>query len=165
MRRTVLISIAILFGFFVLLWAQQQAEAPSVLDNSEQAGATLSTGKATILVELAITGEERILGLGGREALAPNTGMLFVFPHPALQGIWMKGMKFPLDVLWLEEERADMERGKTRLRVVDVKENIALETFPKVFFPKAKASYVLEMNGGSAKSIGISVGSVLTLQK
>ena len=166
MRRIVLISGSVLFVILALfVVAQKQAEVPSISNKEAQVAHTLSIGESTIFVELATTETERVLGLGGRETLAQNAGMLFVFPHMALPGIWMKGMKFPLDIVWLIEEQKGNERSETRLRVVDMKENIAPKTFPKVFFPKAKASYVLEMNGGSASRNGINVASVLTFPK
>lgn len=165
MRRIILIGGAILLCLFVLFGAQKRAEAPSLSNKVERTSPTLSIGQATISVELATTETERVLGLGGREALAPNAGMLFVFPRSDFQGIWMKGMRFPLDIIWLTDEQSGTERGETRLRVVDMKKDIAPATFPKIFFPEKKASYVLEMNAGAATKNEITLGSVLMLKK
>ncbi len=171
MRRVILIGGSILFGLLVLFGTQKRAETPSIPLPADAVSvptfsqSELSIGKAAISVELAITEEERVLGLGNREAIAPDAGMLFVFPQSDFQGIWMKGMQFPLDIVWLEKERIDTERGEVRLRIVDIKENVAPETYPEVFFPKMEASYVLEMNGGAAERNGIAIGSVLTLKK
>ena len=64
-------------------------------------------------------------------------------------------MRFSLDIIWLDET----------LKVVDVRENIAPETYPQAFHPKQPAYYVLEMNAGAAGKNGIGIGSVLTLEK
>jgi uncharacterized membrane protein (UPF0127 family) len=64
-------------------------------------------------VEVADTPAERGRGLSGREMLPENSGMLFVFDTPGRYGFWMYGMKFPLDIIWIDE----------RLRVVYFVEN------------------------------------------
>jgi uncharacterized membrane protein (UPF0127 family) len=65
-------------------------------------------------VEVADTPAERGRGLSGREMLPENSGMLFVFDTPGRYGFWMYGMKFPLDIIWIDE----------RLRVVYFVENV-----------------------------------------
>jgi uncharacterized membrane protein (UPF0127 family) len=54
-------------------------------------------------VEVADTPAERGRGLSGREMLPENSGMLFVFDTPGRYGFWMYGMKFPLDIIWIDE--------------------------------------------------------------
>ena len=39
-----------------------------------------------------------------RDALAPDTGMLFVFPQPAVQCMWMKNTRIPLSVAFVDED-------------------------------------------------------------
>lgn len=199
MRHIFLIGASILFGLLLTLGIQKRAEAPSswpasesVLlqavpedwvstpDSVKQNGSALLSGDATISVELAVSEEERTLGLGNREAIAPQAGMLFVFPRSDFHGIWMKGMRFPLDIIWLAspglsggeprglvpaptgtECAQNYEKGKKCLIVVDIKENVVPESYPESFFPQKRASYVLEMNGGAARKNGITIGSVL----
>lgn len=89
-----------------------------------------------IKLEIAETPEKRALGLSGREALARGSGMLFVFPESGLHGFWMKGMKFPIDIVWLSEN----------YEILGIERNISPETYPKVFYPPSPAKYVLELN-------------------
>jgi len=65
---------------------------------------TTSTGKK-ISVEVADTVEKRSLGLGKRSGLENGWGMLFVFEKRKQHGFWMKGMQFPLDIIWLDNHR------------------------------------------------------------
>ncbi|MGJ3242963.1 MAG: DUF192 domain-containing protein [Opitutales bacterium] len=58
----------------------------------------LTLGDRTIRVELALTERERRRGLMFREALPPDTGMLFVFEQPGPRGFWMKNTPLPLDI-------------------------------------------------------------------
>jgi uncharacterized membrane protein (UPF0127 family) len=62
-------------------------------------------GRVTLTVELARTVEEQVRGLSGRPGLKPGHGILFVYdrPHPA--SIWMKDMRFPLDIIWIQAGR------------------------------------------------------------
>ena len=54
--------------------------------------------------EIADDDAERALGLGGRDSLARDAGMYFVLTTDAPR-IWMKGMRFPLDLVWIDDDR------------------------------------------------------------
>jgi uncharacterized membrane protein (UPF0127 family) len=59
-------------------------------------------GDTTLRVEIADTAFLRTRGLSYRDGLRPGTGMLFVFSEPAIHDFWMKGMRFCLDIVWIE---------------------------------------------------------------
>lgn len=58
-----------------------------------------------INAEVADTPEKRSVGLMFRDSLAPGSGMLFIFQeaHPYL--FWMKNCRFPIDIIWLNEQK------------------------------------------------------------
>ncbi len=120
----------------------------------------------TISVETADTMGELLKGLGGRKSLSGKRGLFFVFPESGRHGIWMKGMLFPIDVVWLKETQTnancalnDTEKGKELcLVVVDVLENLSPETFPEVFYPTNDARYVVELKAGTIQERGIKNG-------
>jgi uncharacterized membrane protein (UPF0127 family) len=62
---------------------------------------TIKIGDLTLNVEVAQTENERIKGLSGREKLAEGSGMLFVFPEKSIHQFWMKEMKFPIDMIFI----------------------------------------------------------------
>lgn len=64
--------------------------------------ATITVGDTELRVQLAIEPWEQTLGLGYRNGLEPGTGMLFVNETPSVQTYWMKGMRFCLDIVWIE---------------------------------------------------------------
>ena len=64
---------------------------------------TITIGGLPVVVELATTSATRTLGLGYRDGLEPDHGMLFVFPFKAPQTFWMKGMRFCLDIIWITD--------------------------------------------------------------
>jgi uncharacterized protein len=64
--------------------------------------ATITVGTTPLQVELAITLAERERGLGYRAGLEPGTGMLFIDDAAKPQTFWMKGMRFCLDIVWID---------------------------------------------------------------
>ncbi len=97
-------------------------------------------------VSLALSVEERERGLMGKEKFGDNEGMLFVFAQEDRYGFWMKNMKFPIDIIWLDSER----------KVVDIKENAEpCSEVCETYYPKGKAKYVLEVKAGMAREIDL----------
>ena len=116
--------------------------------------ATVTVGDASFTVELAATPEERSKGLSGRPTLAAGTGMLFIFKQEGSYAFWMKDMRFPLDMVWIDAQ----------CLVVDITRNApppgpeqALSDLP-TYGPSAPVVYVLEINAGESEA-GIRPGS------
>lgn len=59
------------------------------------------TEKARLNIEIANTKEKRNKGLGYRESLASDSGMLFIHDNSQKYTYWMKGMEFPIDIMWI----------------------------------------------------------------
>lgn len=108
---------------------------------------------APLKVAIANTPETRAQGLSGLKSMPQNHGLLFVFPDNEKYGIWMKGMNFPIDIIWLNED----------MRVVFIKQKVAPETYPQIFYPPISARYVLETNAGFVDEQGIQDGDKLKL--
>lgn len=53
-----------------------------------------------LVADLSITHEQII-----KSSLKENEGMLFVLNSSSRGGFWMKDMKFPIDVIWLNENK------------------------------------------------------------
>jgi len=108
----------------------------------------------TISVELAITDAEKQKGLGERDSLAQDNGMLFVYQNKDRYGYWMKGMRFPLDYMWIDGNR-----------VVDLSSNIPAPTapgqVPVELAPKVPVDKVLEVNAGMIAKLGVKIGDTV----
>lgn len=112
---------------------------------------TLKFGSQILQLEIVDNADLRKKGLSGRESLLSDQGMLFVFDSPGVECFWMKDMKFPIDIVWLDEQK----------QVVHMKENVTPESYPESFCPKTSAKYVLEVRSGLAKEQNIRIGSQL----
>ena len=118
---------------------------------------TIIIKKTKFTVYIADTFFSQMLGLMHRKNLKKNEGMLFITTKESKYGIWMLNMKFSIDIIWLDANG----------RIVDIKENAEPSHFvfsSETFKPKFKAKYILEINSGASKSIGISIGSIINLQ-
>ena len=106
--------------------------------------------RVTVPVEVARTEAEKTRGLSGRDRLAPDRGMLFVYEAPVRPLIWMRGMRFPLDILWIRDGRVvDLVRGAKAPAPGEA---------PQEFAPREDAQYVLEVPAGFVERQGIAVG-------
>ena len=110
-----------------------------------------SAGKSVrFTVEVADDAAGRARGLMNRPELGPFKGMLFVYPAPHPVNFWMRNTLIPLDMLFIDA------RGV----VETVHENaVPLDETPIYGGPDIQ--YVLEINGGLARRLGIGVGSVV----
>ena len=150
MLKVVLVFLTVLIAsglFFFMSFREDEGGIPS-LPEELVSGEVLYFDDVAIRLEFAETAEERQKGLSGRESLPRGTGLFFVFPESDLHGIWMRDMRFPIDVIWLNES----------LVVVDTAINVTPATFPKVFQPQVPARYVLETNYGLVEVHGIKPG-------
>lgn len=110
-------------------------------------------GTSTLIVELALSQDERALGLGKRFFLDEDEGMLFVYEKAGYPAIWMKDMLFPIDIIWLSSS----------FSVVHVERNVSPSSYPTSFKPKIPAQYVLETSAGYVDAHGVNLGDTLRL--
>lgn len=116
--------------------------------NRKEAGISVKIdGRHFFRLEIAASAQSRIRGLGGRESLCEQCGMLFLFEQPARYSFRMKDMKFPLDFVWIAEDR-----------IVGVEKNISPD-YPETLAPAEPVDRVLEINAGLCDQLGIKEGS------
>ena len=134
---TVIISIL----FFVKPW-----EGRSVEDKVE---ITFDNG-LQILVDIADTKPSRKRGLMYREKMESNEGMLFVFENEDYYSFWMRNMKFPVDMIWIDIDN----------KVVHIEEDVpvCVGEVCEFYAPLTPAKYMLEVNAGIAYHGRIKVG-------
>lgn len=119
--------------------SEERADEPSVIFHT-------AAGSATLKVEIARSSQEKTTGLMGRDSLAADAGMIFIYEMPVESGFWMKNTLIPLSIAFVDQEGViidiqDMEPGSL--------ENHA---------PPAPYVYAIEANRGYFRQNGISAG-------
>ena len=128
------------------------ATAVGAAENCTPAGVDIrgDWGQAHFNVEIADDAQEQAQGLMFREKLPASAGMLFVYDKPHHARFWMKNTLIPLDMIFLDKTG----------RITRIAEN----TRPLDETPVDGGEdvlMILEINGGMARGLGISVGSEL----
>jgi hypothetical protein len=128
---------------------------PSVAGWNDDDQALVSFSHGTIVAEVASSTIKKYHGLSGHAPLAENTGMLFIFDHPDTYPFIMRAMTFPLDFVWLTDNR-----------VADVDENVPAPRpgeKARVVVPQEPITMVLEVPAGTISRLAIHVGDVVTI--
>lgn len=97
----------------------------------------VAIGKETYTLFIANNEIKRQKGLSNIKTMRDNEGMLFIFEKPDYYHFWMKDMKFPLDLIFINGDK-----------VVDVIKNIQPESYPHTITATEKANKVIELNAG-----------------
>ncbi len=102
-------------------------------------------------VEIADEPRERSHGLGGREKLCADCGMIFLFDKPGQYAFWMKDMKFALDFIWIAGDK-----------IIDIDEKIS-PSYPGTLKPGYPIDKVLEVSAGACGKNKIRIGDEIKL--
>ncbi len=138
---------AALIAVAVILGVRQAAFAHGTVTIGED---------VTVRVSVAANSRSRERGLSGRESLAADEGMLFLFERKDTFGFWMKDMRFPIDIVWIDGTSvADI--------TTDVPVPVPGERLP-LFSPRVPVDKVLEVPAGFAKAHGLRVGMPLDIR-
>jgi uncharacterized membrane protein (UPF0127 family) len=99
--------------------------------------------------EIAKNAQEFAKGLGGRPCILPNQAMLFPFTKEGHYAFWMKDMKFPIDVIWINAAH----------KVAAIEIDFQPSTYPERRGNQQPAQYVLEVKANRTKELNIDLGT------
>ena len=120
----------------------------------------LVDGKVSIQVEVVTTPSEKAKGLGNRFSLPEGMGMLFQYNRSGINTFWMKGMHFPIDIVWINQGTVvHIER-----KVPPPRRGTTDRSLP-VYGRGVKADMVLEVPAGYTIKKAINVGSIVQMIK
>ncbi|MGD1834267.1 MAG: DUF192 domain-containing protein [Nitrososphaeraceae archaeon] len=111
------------------------------IDDTKNKTIDILLNNITLRVDVAITDLQKQKGLSIKNTLKEDEGMIFIFEKPKQAGFWMKGMKFPIDIIWLNNN----------LSIIHIEKE--LQPCPTilncpVYKPDKDALYVLETVSG-----------------
>ncbi len=98
-------------------------------------------------MELAVTDAQREHGLMYRKEMAPDHGMLFDFGTARPVSMWMENTILPLDMLFIQGDGT----------ISNIHEN-AVPFSRDVIDSRGPVKFVLELNAGRAKALGLKIG-------
>lgn len=121
----------------------------------------VNVSKNTILcdkVKIATKSSAKAKGLMFRRSMKEKEGFLMEFQKETKPKIWMLFMRFPIDIIFINKQK----------KVVDIKTNaLPLTKNPKtwkLYQPKEKCKWVLEIKSNSAKKTKTEVGDQLAFK-
>ena len=134
-----------------LLLAGLPSAIPALAAGEDTIVIATRDGPVRFVVEIAVTPQERSVGLMHRRELAADHGMIFDFGAEQQVAMWMRNTYLPLDMLFIDND------GAIR--------HIAKRTTPlseRTISSQGPVRYVLEINGGLADKLNIAVGDTVT---
>lgn len=154
----IFICIALIFA--VIFSALQQSETPirnSGLKRKQAEILSSSSDKKPIklTVEVASYGQELSLGLSNRSTLEIGFGMYFELPVRDFSTFWMKDMRFPIDIIWID-------RGV----IVGIDKNCPVTKDPNnipTFRSPKEVTNVLEVNAGFSEKNTVEIGNKIEI--
>ncbi|MDQ4101780.1 MAG: DUF192 domain-containing protein [Thermoproteota archaeon] len=150
-------------GILTMLAGQESQFNRTIIQEQIRSGiieypkVNITINDQTLVADVSATTEQRTLGLTVKNALAENEAMLFVFENEAKHKFWMKDMKFPIDIIWISDDK----------RVVDIENNLQpcnSGPFCSTYEPEGNSLYVLETASGLAQKFGIAKGSLVKFE-
>lgn len=148
-------KIIIIFGIILVIFAgivvyqlDTESENQSI---SQSPSSTIKINDHVFKVELAQTPQEQEMGLSGRDSLAEDQGMLFLFEEEGYYNFWMKNMKFPIDIIFINDDR-----------IVSIIKNAqppeSENVNPQILKPEGVIDKVLEIKAGLSEEYGFKKG-------
>ena len=150
--RTFLVAL-VLLNFFLGCKENSQSIKGEKIPQNKSELYDLNFSGVSLKVEVAALPEERELGLMFRNSLKENEGMLFVFKEGSGQRFWMKNTRIPLDIGYLSTSGVLLEVHKAK--------PYDLSGVPS---RSQDIKFVLELNAGGYKKLGIKIGSRISLK-
>jgi len=140
----IIIIVIILTSFFSIYSNHEPLAKGKVIINNQ-----------TISVEIAKTPEQQEAGLKGREKIKDGQGMLFVFNDKHYRTFWMDGMKIPIDIIWLDDDK-----------IIDITKNAPIpadiNNVP-IYTSASEVNYVLEVSAGYTDKNNIKIGDTVEI--
>lgn len=110
----------------------------------------MQIGSRQFILEKATTIGQQTRGLMRRDSLPADHGMIFIFPQAEPQPFWNHDVRFGLDNLFLDSSG----------RIVAIEH---MDAYDEHSTPAIVARYVIELNTGIPKEVGVKVGDTLTI--
>lgn len=153
--RTILILLSVLL-----------AGCASLTSCDDKAGADVAAVKiknAWFHLEIAATDPVRIKGLGGRDYIAPDGGMIFAFSQPHVMNFVMRDCLVPIDIAYLDAAGRvlTMHEMQPEEPQRPDESDLEYERRLKQYSSRFPAHFAVELAGGRMEELSLEVGDKL----
>ena len=129
------------------------------IPNNRYLQAQVKVNGFELIADLAITHDQKAQGLAVKDHLNENEGMLFVYEQPSRQTFWMKGMKFPIDIIWLDNNGTVVHIEQSLQPCISVLNSGDSILNCPIYTPDNNSLYVLETVAGFSQQHNIKIGT------
>ncbi len=152
--RTILIGVGILIIAIIMVMVFRNLVGSSFsLSPFGRSSVTIANHKFT--VDIAKTETARQKGLSGKNSIAQDKGMLFVFDTAKVYPFWMHKMKFPIDIIYIFDNKV----------VTIIQDASADQSKLVYYYPTAPVNKVLEINAGLSRKYNFHEGDSVTISQ
>jgi len=118
---------------------------------------TVTIGDHSFEVTVATSQQEREIGLSQTKSLQQDQGMIFLFEKPDYHSFWMKNMKFPIDIIYINGDKIVTIQNDAQ----PPKEN---EEISIIYTPTEPSDKVLEIQAGLSKEYNFKNGDKIIIE-
>jgi uncharacterized membrane protein (UPF0127 family) len=151
-KKYLLVAVIIILFAFGLMYVSYMSQVKSMIEKSQ--GITWEKNGRSVHLEVAGTPLSRYQGLSDRSSLCEDCGMLFVFSDSSERSFVMRNMKFPLDIIFINNNV-----------VTKIYRDLPPEgNDPKnIYSSNGPADMVLELNAGEANRLNLQEGEEINI--
>jgi len=125
---------------------------------------TITINDQVFFLEIANTDAKRQLGLGGREQIEDDGGMIFVFSRPRVLEFVMRDCLVPIDIAFLDQFGTVVATHEMPIEPQDEGESrSAYESRLARYSSSAAAMFALEFKSGKLRELGLERGDKVEL--
>ena len=148
MKKILLASALLLALVAGVVFAQNYLKTKTLFLFKKNPTVTINGHK--LQVTIADSQEKKQIGLSETKSLPQEKGMIFLFEKPDYYSFWMKNMKLPIDIIYINDDQ-----------IVTIQNNvqpIKEQESPIVYTSTEPSDKVLEINAGLAEKYDFKKG-------
>lgn len=127
------------------------------IGNNDSPKSTVKINDKSFAIEIADSPEALQKGLSDRKSLPKDQGLLFIFDNKAYHTFWMKNMQFPIDIIFIEDNKI-ISIQKNAQPPKNINEELSL------YKPTKPINKVLEINAGLSEKFDFKSGDMIEIK-
>ncbi len=104
-------------------------------------------------VEVVKSFADQAKGLSQRDNMGEIDGMLFEYPDNQIRSFWMKGMRFDLDIVWINDNK-----------IIGITKDVSHVDQNKSYKSPEECNMVLELPAGEAEKNNLQIGDEINFK-